>query len=83
MEQYCTSIGMEVASLHKVGLATSSNHYILPYKYKFAFCIEKVLPGIKSGEAEDDISILRNLVQIYLWKSASLNCLNDYLESKL
>ena len=82
LEQYCTSIRMEARILYNERILTGPKCYILPYKYRFAFCIEAVLSNIESGEYKDGTTVLRKAIQFYPQKKISINYLNNYLEKK-
>lgn len=81
LEQYCASVSEEAKYLYKKELLTGANQYILPFKYQFAFGIDKALVGIEPDEPDKTISILRKTAQIYSQGIFSLKYLHDLSEN--
>ncbi len=83
LTKYCTSIRREADTLYREEILANPDFYALPYRYKFALLIEKVLENIEAGRYEECIALLRKSIHVYPQMTIALRRLGEYLEVKI
>lgn len=83
LKRYCTSVHAEADALYKEEIVADPDFYALPYQFKFALFMEKVLVHLEAGRYSESISFLKKAVSVYPQISGIASRLSEYMEEKM
>lgn len=83
LQRYCESVRFEADALYKEEILSNPEYYGLPFRFKFALFMERVLRGLENGSYGECVTLLKNAIHAYPQMSVIVGRVSEYLEEKM
>lgn len=83
LRRYCESVCFEADALYKEEILSNPEYYALPYHFKFALFMERVLHSLENGSYGECVPLLKKAIHAYPQMSVIVGRVSEYLEEKM